>query len=240
MHPYEARERWGAEAFGGLAMDAKTLKAALAAALRVTVSTSLIGCGAHTSTDGAGGGPTSDAREPAMSRPDDGHYPEAEQRGGRPGAEDDYPTASGGVPSSSSAAGSAMDGSASEGGSMMASAAGEGGEGGARRQPLTQCEAAAACLGTLEVMTFAAGEPLPSAAAACCQLVIESLSWRSEGAVCDAETLSALNARFMGSPTRTACCSDPETWQHQACTPWGPAVPPELPREALFAWELAA
>jgi hypothetical protein len=220
-------------------MDAKTFKAALAAALRVTVSTSLIGCGAHTSTDGASGSATSDTRDPATSRPDGDDSPDqAEPRGGKPSAESDYPT-SGGV-TSSSASGSATGGSASEGGSATASAAGESGAAGAGTTPPTPCEALAACLSTLEGMTFVRGEPLPSAAAECCQVVIEGLSWRSEGAVCDAEALSTLNARFMGSPTRSACCSDPETWQHQACTPWGPAVPPELPLEALSAWELAA
>jgi hypothetical protein len=155
--------------------------------------------------------------------------------------------------SSNGAAGSAWGGSLSEGGSslseggsMTASAAGVGGvggvggEGGEGTPPLTPCEATAACLGTLEAMTFERGEPLPSAAAPCCELVVESLSSSGEAAVCDPETLRALNARFMGSPTRSACCSDPETWQHRACTPWGPAVPPELPLEVMSDWELVA
>lgn len=216
-------------------MDAKTLKAAVTAALRVTVSTSLIGCGAHTSTDAAGGRPPNDTRDPAASRPDD---PERAEGGGKPSTESGYPTASAGVASSNSASGgSASGGGASEGGDMMASAAGEGGAG---TQPLTQCETAAACLGTLEAMTFEHDEPLTSGAAACCQLVVESLSWVGETAVCDPETRSALNARFMRAPARGACCRDPDTWQQEACTPWGPPVPPELPPEVMSDWELVA
>ena len=49
-----------------------------------------------------------------------------------------------------------------------------------------------------------------------------------------------LNGRLMTSAARNLCCNSPETWQVSACTPWGPPVPPELPEEALAAWELAA
>ena len=224
-------------------MEAKTLRAALTAALRVTVSTSLIGCGAHTSTDGAGGQTPRDTSEPAAPRPDDEHEPDrAEPQGGRASAEGGYPSV--GASSSSATGGSALGsptgGSVSDDNSMTASAAGESNQGGAGAQPATPCEAVAACLGTLEGMTFESGAPLPSAAAECCQLVIESLSVPPEAAVCDPETERALDSRFMGSPVRSACCADPETWQHLACTPWGPPVPPELPLEALAAWELAA
>jgi hypothetical protein len=232
-------------------MDAKTLRAALMAALRVTVSTSFIGCGAHTSTDGAGGPTPAGTSDRATSRPDDEHAPDGSDQGGKPGAPSEHSSAgatshdpSAGATSSNatggSSSGSATGGSASDGGSMNASAAGEGNQGGAGTEPPTPCEALAACLGTLEGMTFERGAPLPSAATQCCQLVIEGLSVPVEAAVCDPETRRALDARFMGSPVRSACCADPETWQHLACTPWGPAVPPELPLEALVAWELAA
>lgn len=208
-------------------MDAKTLRAALAAALRVTVSTSLIGCGGHTSTDGA-----KSTQAPATSQPDDDYSDQAEPVAGKPSSEPAYlsPVAGG----ASSSAG---------GGSMMASAAGASGSGagGASTKPPTRCEALELCVTKLEGMTFEFGDPLPSEAAECCQTVIESLSGPGQAAaMCDDATFSSLYDRFLMPEVRNACCSEPDTWQHQACTPWGPAVPPELPLEALSAWELAA
>jgi hypothetical protein len=217
------------------------MRAALTAALRVTVSTSLIGCGAHASTDGGGGAMPRDTHDPATSRPDGGvDSGRAEPNGGRSGSESDEASGSAGVISGSTMGGSGAGNAGGDAGSTTASAAGESSEGGAGTTPQTACEAVATCLGALEAMTFASGEPLPSAAAECCQVVIEGLSAPSEAAVCDPETLRALDSRFMGSRERSACCADPDTWQQRACTPWGPAVPPELPLQALAAWELAA
>jgi hypothetical protein len=43
-------------------------------------------------------------------------------------------------------------------------------------------------------------------------------------------------------PAKAQCCQL-TGWpplRSLACTPWGPPVPPELPFEALLAWEAAA
>jgi hypothetical protein len=81
-------------------------------------------------------------------------------------------------------------------------------------------------------------DPLPDDAQECCRTVVEALSTPSEAA--DGPCDWSLTSRFMLSAAHYSCCSAVDGWQQPACTPWGPAVPPELSLEALSSWELAA
>ncbi|HVY31713.1 MAG TPA: hypothetical protein VHB79_34495 [Polyangiaceae bacterium] len=201
-------------------MDAKVLRAAVSAAIRVTVSTALIGCGG-TVTSGEGkslreGAEAASRTSGSTTAPSNGEQPS----GGH--------TSSGG--SAVLAGGIAsLGGSAEEGGS-------EGGESNAVTASLDTCDALNTCLTHIEASMPAA--PLHDADEACCRAMIDDLK-AHQVAVADA-CWADLNGRLMSSPARALCCNSPETWQVSACTPWGPPVPPELPEAALATWELAA
>jgi hypothetical protein len=221
-------------------MDAKVLKAAVSAAIRVTVSTTLIGCGGSmTSNADAEGGkpgqsPTTNSAPKGSSdqvvtgNPKTG--PVAVGMAGAPGA--------GGVATGGAAAGSAATTSGGAALAGMASAV-EGGSAGEANggAPQDTCAQIDACFSLLEASASPAvfGAPVTAANKPCCQTVLDGLGNWESSIVC----LSELNERFMRSPARGVCCSQ-ENWSYPACTPWGPPVPPELSREALLAWSAAA
>lgn len=223
-------------------MDAKVLRAAVSAAIRVTVSTTLIGCGGNVTTD-AGGARTPDKNDAQSSGEPTSSAKDAGQQTSTP-----YPT--GGAGSNEAVAGSAMaaggiagGGTASTGGvnvGGLASAAGandvsSAGEASAGAPTQSCAPAAETCLTTLEQTT---PTPTPSAATkACCETVLQAIELPPR---LSNQCFDSVNTRFMQGTVRSQCCSDPSTWQQQACTPWGPAVPPELSLEALLQWSAAA
>lgn len=220
-------------------MDAKVLKAAVSAAIRVTVSTTLIGCGGNVSTDA---GRTSSS--PAVKdTPTDTTGSVASATAGTGGQTQNAPTNP--TPSSGGQATRPVETSAGTSGSEvvevggMANAAGAaaGGEPASAGAPGDVCgSAAAACVATLGAQPF---EVTPSdATQACCETILARLDeLRLEpGAAC----FDHLDQDFMQSPARRQCCKDASTWENPACTPWGPPVPPELSHEALRRWSLAA
>lgn len=214
-------------------MDAKVLRAAVAAAIRVTVSTTLIGCGGTVSTD-----PGHASSSPAVQDTPMGEVDETPKgTGGQTSNVAPKPPASTGgraAPNEPSA-GTASGGVSEVGG--MANAAGAGGEPASAGAPADVCgSAAAACLTTLEQIPR---EETPTdASKACCDTILARLDELrlDPGVAC----FDDFDDRFMGSPARWTCCHDPSTWQNPACTPWGPPVPPELSRDALLEWSLAA
>lgn len=230
-------------------MDANVLRAAVSAALRVTVSTTLIGCGGSVMSDADGSGSASKGTAGRGGSTD-----AAQSAGGQRAAPTPVlvgPPASAGQ-TSSATAGSATVGSATAGvatggtggtptatevgGVPNAAGAGQAGEPASAGAPAAICgEAVDACLTLLE--PEASGPTLSDAGKACCDTVIVGLDELRLGS---AECFGDLNRRFMSSGVRGLCCADQATWSHLACTPWGPPVPPELSAEALRAWSLAA
>lgn len=220
-------------------MDAKVLRAAVSAAIRVTVSTTLIGCGGSvvSEADGAGSTPSGTAGR--------GHSDAATTSGGHAAAPVPVPASASGGKTSSATAGAAatttagVAGTTTEteaGGAANAAGAGQAGEPASAGAPAEVCGGAVnACLSALEQELPT--EALSDAGKACCQTVIVGFDeLRLNGAEC----LNDLDRRFMSSGVRRLCCSDQATWSHQACAPWGPPVPPELSAEQLRAWSLAA
>ena len=221
-------------------MDAKVLRAAVAAALRVTVSTTLIGCGGNVTTDAARsaapavqGTPanTGDAQANDAGAATSPPYPTSSASAA--GSAAATPTATAGMPNGGAETDSVASGGAAMGGltSLSGAAGGEAFAG----APGLSCDAAAeACLTTLEQTLQ---QPVTAATTACCDTVIATLDQlRPADAVC----YDSINTRFLRGGARTGCCADPSTWVHQACAPWGPPVPPELTQDALLAWSLAA
>jgi hypothetical protein len=83
-------------------------------------------------------------------------------------------------------------------------------------------------------------DPLPDAAAKrCCATIIHGLPivQANEATM---ECGFRLGSEFFGLPAHQACCAEVDLWGTQACSPWGPPVPPALPRAALRVWEAAA
>jgi hypothetical protein len=221
-------------------MDAKVLRAAVSAAIRVTVSTALIGCGGTvTSGEGASpGGGATNVNGPTPGDPVKSNttgtpypYPVASGTSGSTTAPSNGGQASGGHASSG---GSAVEGGVASLGGSPEGGSSEGGEG--STVPLNSCDALNTCLTHIEASMPAA--PLNDADQACCQAMIDNLK-DHQVAMADA-CWADLNGRLMTSPARSLCCNSPDTWQVSACTPWGPPVPPELPEGALAAWEAAA
>jgi hypothetical protein len=215
-------------------MDAKILRAAVSAALRVTVSTTLIGCGGSASTDT--GRPNSSpavkdapasAGQPPVTETEPAHPPSAQPVTSTGGSASEAETE---TPSAGTAAGGGVE----VGG--MAATPGAGGEQASAGAPAEVCRAAAqACLTQLEQTT---PEPPSAADKACCDTVIATLEELWQAMPRDA-CFDAIETRFRGA-VRTECCADKSTWVYRACTPWGPPVPPELSREALQRWSSAA
>lgn len=235
-------------------MDAKVLRAAVSAAIRVTVSTTLIGCGGNVgretdgprkTTDGAAG--TAGSYEAVGSG--GGHQVApapitTDTNGGNPSATGGAATAAtAGATTAGTGAAVAGIGAAAgtapeleTGGVPNAGGTGQGGEPGSAGAPPEICGGAVdACLSqiALELPT----EALSEAANACCQTVIVGFD---ELRMASAPCLSELERTFRVSGVRGMCCADQATWEHTACTPWGPPVPPELPAAMLRAWSLVA
>ena len=215
-------------------MDAKVLKAAVSAAIRVTVSTTLIGCGGSVSTDADRA-----SSSPAVKdTPTDTHASVSSGTGGQTSSAPSKPmTSTGGQATRPVEINAGTGGGELVEAGGLASAAGAGGEPGSAGAPADVCgNAAAACVAKLGEQTF---EETPSEATkACCETILARLDELrvDPGAAC----FDHLDQDFMASPARRQCCNDQSTWQNPACTPWGPPVPPELSREALLAWSLAA
>lgn len=207
-------------------MDAKTLRAALSAAIRVTVSTSLIGCGGNVATGSKGSEPMTDGEAPATSYPS----PMLDH-------DSEYPAIGG------SAAGKASIGGAGGGMGPVGQGGSEQAAAGSAGAPATnRCELVEPCLTLLEGLNLTFSDPLPSAAAKeCCTLALDAIGdfATTECGEMD-ETWWERRSRFMTSGAHSSCCSELNAWQNSACTPWGPPVPPELSLEALLAWEAAA
>ena len=222
-------------------MDAKVLRAAVAAAIRVTVSTTLLGCGGEVKTDAgraaapnvqgtpaSTGEPQANDASTSTSPPDPTSSPSAAGSA----AATATATATAGMASAGAAMGSVAGGGAAMGG--QASVSGGAGEEASAGAPGVSCDAAAeACLTTLEQSLQ---QPVTAATTTCCDTVIATLDRLQ---LADPVCHNSIDARFLRGGARTECCTDPSTWVHQACTPWGPPVPPELTRDALVAWRAA-
>ena len=209
-------------------MDAKVLRAALSAAIRVTVSTTLIGCGGSVISEADGGGSTSNGSAAK------GQTDAAKGTGGNRAAPSPVPVganASGGK-TSSATAGAASAGTPAEtetGGVANAAGAGQAGEPASAGAPAEVCGGALdACMTQLEHEL--PGPTLSDAGKACCDTVVVGFDELRLG---NAECFGELDSRFMGSGVRRLCCADQATWTHLACTPWGPPVPPEFSADAL-------
>jgi hypothetical protein len=221
-------------------MEAKVLRAALSAAIRVTVSTTLLGCGGRVSGDvaeaghgGSNGRPSSDAAA--------GTAPLT------------YPYSAGSTANATSS-GSSTSGAGSNAELDAAGAAalvgGAGALGGAAGEPASAGGAAAAgaptagsscggdhvqaCFAQIEALQATPGAPLPKApdVLACCSTLTNAASPGVPDQQCDQE----LAQRF--APLRFPCCEALGTWEG-ACAPWGPPVPPELSLEQLRLVEVA-
>lgn len=218
-------------------MDAKVLRAAVSAAIRVTVSTGLISCGGATAgtspgpySEGDPGGTSSgtptnnDARKVAPANP----YATA----GKP-TTGSTPTNTGSGGSKPAAGGAPTDPPPETGGMALGGEPATGGSPAGGSTSTSICgEPVEACMKTIEGLAW---DAKPSEAEqACCSLVIDAIG-QQFGEACGSD----LFGRFQSATGRGACCS-PDTWNNPACTPWGPPVPPELPLDALLAWGVAA
>jgi hypothetical protein len=220
-------------------MDAKILRAAVSAAIRVTVSTSLIGCGGSVTGENAGatggggkaGTATSKTAAPAYPTPavtsgsgnTTGSAGAASTSSGKP---------SGGSSTEPENRGTTDGGTATNGGASSSSAGAADG-GAPTTTPADSCGAIEACLDTLDGDVKLANP----GSLACCRTVIDGLM-ELRGAD-TAECWVNANGRFMRSPAHQSCCSTLSAWQQPSCTPWGPPVPPELPESALLLLEAA-
>jgi hypothetical protein len=217
-------------------MDAKVLRAAVSAAIRVTVSTTLIGCGGNVTSAG-GSAPEkplandspAKTKGPVTNHDNSAAAPPSTAGNGWSLA----PSSGGQVGNAGGGSTVAQGGVASLGGSPDGGSA-DGGDGPVK--PIDTCGAVDACLNRLDAQAPSA--PLDDVDRACCQTVIDGLT--SLQAPEFAECWPDLNGRFMLSARHQACCGTLQAWQVPACTPWGPPVPPELAEDALSAWEAAA
>jgi hypothetical protein len=225
-------------------MDAKILKAAISAAIRVTVSTTVIGCGGSVTTDAGGAsGPsaagssthaTTGGNASTKSTDDQAAYPYPVAQPESGGTGNDAPTATGGSPVGNQTGGmtNAMGGLASAG-TATGGEAGEPAVGGAASEV---CGGAIdACLTSLEKLQF--GDSLTAANLHCCKTALDGLMELQAAA---AECYWPLDSRFLSMPAHQQCCVELDAWQQSACTPWGPPVPPELALDTLIEWEAAA
>jgi hypothetical protein len=200
-------------------MDANVLRAAVSAAIRVTVSTTLIGCGANvtseTITPNSGGTAAGVGGTPVAQVPESTPSSMASTGGG-------VAVSGGAAPELGGAA--SGDGGAAIGGEASAGA------------PSEVCGAVAqACLTVLQ--SVAPGAALDEAQLACCPTVLQEIR---DLTTARAECRWMIQSAFLSSPAHRQCCEAQDAWNESACTPWGPPVPPELPARFLEAWELAA
>jgi hypothetical protein len=217
-------------------MEAKVLRAALSAAIRVTVSTSLLGCGGVTS--GGQGEAPADSDPPAKNSQGQGvETPEPGYGGGYASGSMGYsPSRAGSGFSAAGApgvAGNGAGGLATGGGGAALGGAPAGGEPGAgvMPEPLEPCAVALACLGDLQALKSDTWPQLPTTprATECCQLVIDHIVPFEAPLQCGDEVVGA------GEELRWPCCEVLQSPPGTACTPWGPPVPPELDLEQLLA-----
>jgi hypothetical protein len=219
-------------------MDAKILRAAVSAAIRVTVSTTMIGCGGVVSTDESGRAGATPVTGSSTSNDETASTKSSGGQGGepyhRPGG---ISSTAGTTPSESGTGGSSSVGGSDVGGMASTTGAGQAGEVAGAGAPPERCGSELeGCLAVIDGVMF--GETMPSESAkACCQTVLAGLSKLEQDR---AECFSDVNLRLMNSPGRHLCCSDPATWQQPACTPWGPPAPPELSLDVLLSWGAAA
>ncbi len=160
-------------------MDAKVLRAAVSAAIRVTVSTTLIGCGGNVSTDTGRAAVPPD--EPAVKgTPVKTSEPAAKNADPHVSSPRPTPATGGSAPAiETPTAGVANDGGSSLGG--FASTAGAGGDEAGAGAPSDVCGAAAlACVTSLEQAAFDA--PLSAADQACCDTVLKRFRGRRPSA----------------------------------------------------------
>ncbi len=225
-------------------MEAKVLRAALSAAIRVTVSTSLLGCGGVT-TGGQGEAPAG-SDPPAKNRQGQGVPTPGYGSGYSTGS--GYGSGSGGYPTSTAGSGSSTAGTLSvagsgsgglatgEGGAALAGAP-AGGEPGSAGMPNPPgpCEVAQACLSDLQGLLSDTFPQLPTTprTTECCQLVISQIAPWGAPLQCGEATLMA------GEELQWPCCEVLQSPMDTACTPWGPPVPPELDLEQLLEWTAA-
>jgi hypothetical protein len=209
-------------------MEAKVLRAALLAAIRVTVSSSMLGCGGATTFDQPG---------PMPSSPEE---PEPQQSSGGGGTAS-QPTAhnsAGTHPASASAGGGV--GVAASGGSGGLGEAGMPGGAGAPAASGSFCDGPAiqACEPIYDELA-ASTEPwsvqLSDVAVGCCKVLVDALDRVSPPEV-DAQCLAELDSRL--NLLRGSCCRALEF--QGTCAPWGPPVPPELELELLLSWGAVA
>lgn len=231
-------------------MEAKVLRAALSAALRVTVSTGLVGCGGATSDGGPrtgtattseleGGDTTPSPRDEAGAAGGSPASGAATSEGLSGGAAAGGAAATGGLAGTGASeltAGSAGTMTAQGGAPLAgASSGGAAGAGGAKGSAWA-CEDLNACVELLTERLAASSDPLPDDATtvACCGAMIEP-SWPpSADLQCTAELLPR------SWPTQAKCCELLRYPRGPVCTPWGPPVPPEFGREQLLLWEATA
>lgn len=206
-------------------MEAKVLRAALSAAIRVTVSSALVGCGGATIADP----PAAGHPEPSTSE-----QPEP-QVSATAGAAPSHPHNSAGTHPSATAGAPASGGI---GGTPPA-------EGGAPavvvEAPKSFCETPGmlACEPIFDALVSDPplwSDPLEPDALACCQTLVGALD-ASDPLGIDMDCRAELDGRL--NAVRFPCCPALD-FQGQACTPWGPPVPPELDLEQLLAWSAAA
>jgi hypothetical protein len=204
-------------------MEAKVLRAALLAAIRVTVSSSMLGCGGATTFDQPGPIPSS-SQEP---QPSSG------------GGTASQPTAnhdSAGTHPASAGATGGVGGLASGGGGGT----GEAGMPGGAEAPAASgsfCDGPAmqACEPIYDELATST-EPLDAVAVGCCKVLVDALDRVSPPEV-DAQCLAELDSRL--NLLRGSCCPALES-KGNACAPWGPPVPPELELELLLGWSAVA
>jgi hypothetical protein len=197
-------------------MDLKVRRAALSAAIKVTVSASLLSCGGIASSsnppEGVAGGASAD-------------------RGGTGG------TASVVAGDANVEAGGTAN--AQAGGAANTATAGAPTVGGAA--PASDCGSTQTkdCLAYFDGLQLKPEDELPEGiAVACCQVVMDEMAAtasNAEGRQCSRD----LQERLDASGVFYDCC-----WKTgstlAACTPWGPPVPAELSLAQLLAWEDAA
>ncbi|HXK17605.1 MAG TPA: hypothetical protein VNG33_07375 [Polyangiaceae bacterium] len=223
-------------------MDAKILRAAVSAAIKVTMSTALLGCGGSVTrnADGAAadsaGGPTATTGQPSAAESASASaspsYPKLEPVSGGM-------TGTGGATGAGAAtvAGAPNDnGANSSGTSSGGVSSAEGGGAGEASAGSTD----AICGGELDAcLTLLAqgSTSQPDSTMACCHSVLTNATNGELSYVC----LGEIGKLFTQSAGRSVCCNDPLSWQlYPACTPWGPPVPPELSLATLHEWLAAA
>jgi hypothetical protein len=216
-------------------MEARVRRAALSAAIRVTISTTLIGCGGRVGTD------FPDPEQPATPTPSDaseGSHDTGGSYARSPG--DQAPTAGtyGAATAQAGQSPAAQGGSGASlpmGGAAPNEEAGAPGAAGAPEEHVCGGQKTQMCLAYLESITTFPPPTGDALAVDCCTTVINPTAWVPEVEPgCEDELLPRIQAQTY------PCCRVLDTFEG-GCTPWGPPVPPELSAALLRAWlEVAA